>query len=163
MMERRKARAEQRGETVPEWADELDFLNDARRQPMDRLAAAVVRLRANYRRRVLRAAGGKRDCRTVHGQARPIAGIGQATGRPLHDADELTSLSAAKVASAQAYEMAGWVRSRLDWPKFTTVSPSLKSWPARTWGSSRLAKARTRLTRDGRPARATGPSTPAAA
>ena len=36
-----------------------------------------------------------------------IAGIGQATGRPLHDAEELTSLSAAKIASAQAYEMAG--------------------------------------------------------
>jgi acetyl-CoA C-acetyltransferase len=36
-----------------------------------------------------------------------IAGTGQATGRPLHDAEELTSLSAAKAASAQAYAMAG--------------------------------------------------------
>ena len=36
-----------------------------------------------------------------------IAGIGQATGRPLHDAEALTSLSAAKIASAQAYEIAG--------------------------------------------------------
>ncbi|GIS94510.1 MAG: hypothetical protein CM1200mP22_17470 [Dehalococcoidia bacterium] len=31
-----------------------------------------------------------------------IAGIGQATGKPLHDSDELTSLSAAKAASQQA-------------------------------------------------------------
>ena len=36
-----------------------------------------------------------------------IAGTGQASGRPLHDADELTSLSAAKAAASQAYEMAG--------------------------------------------------------
>jgi acetyl-CoA C-acetyltransferase len=34
-------------------------------------------------------------------------GTGQATGRPLHDADELTSLSAAKDAASQAYAMAG--------------------------------------------------------
>ena len=32
---------------------------------------------------------------------------GKATGRPLHDAEELTSLSAAKIASAEAYAMAG--------------------------------------------------------
>ena len=36
-----------------------------------------------------------------------VAGMGQATGRPLHDAEELTSLSAAKIASAEAYAMAG--------------------------------------------------------
>ena len=43
-----------------------------------------------------------------------IAGIGQATGRPLHDADELTSLAAAKVASAEAYQMAGIGPSDID-------------------------------------------------
>ncbi len=34
-------------------------------------------------------------------------GTGQATGRPLHGAEELTSLSAAKDAARQAYGMAG--------------------------------------------------------
>ena len=43
-----------------------------------------------------------------------IAGIGQATGKPLHDSDELTSLSAAKAASQQAYEMAGITVSNVD-------------------------------------------------
>ena len=43
-----------------------------------------------------------------------IAGIGQATGRPLHDAEELTSLSSAKVAAAQAYEMAGVTPQDID-------------------------------------------------
>jgi acetyl-CoA C-acetyltransferase len=36
-----------------------------------------------------------------------IVGTGQATGRPLHDAADLTSLSAARIASAEAYAMAG--------------------------------------------------------
>ena len=33
MMDRRIARAEQRGEPVPDWQDEMDFLNDARANP----------------------------------------------------------------------------------------------------------------------------------
>ncbi len=107
MMERRKARAEQRGEPVPDWQDEMDFLNDARANPW---IAWPLRL---Y------------DCAPITDGAacvllvssdlatnftdKPvsIAGTGQATGRPLHDAEELTSLSAAKIAAAQAYEMAG--------------------------------------------------------
>ena len=107
LMERRKARAEQRGQAVPEWQTELDFLNDDRANPW---IAWPLRL---Y------------DCAPITDGAscvllvsadiahnftdRPVAlaGIGQASGKPLHDAEELTSLSAAKEASRQAYEMAG--------------------------------------------------------
>ena len=107
MMERRQARAEQRGETVPAWKDEMDFLNDPASNPW---IAWPLRL---Y------------DCAPITDGAsclllvsediarnfteKPvqIAGMGQASGRPLHDAEELTSLSAAKYAAAQAYAMAG--------------------------------------------------------
>jgi acetyl-CoA C-acetyltransferase len=107
LMERRKARAQERGEPVPDWQDEMDFLNDPRTNPW---IAWPLRL---Y------------DCAPITDGAacvllvssdiasnftnKPvqIAGTGQATGRPLHDAEELTSLSAAKAASAQAYAMAG--------------------------------------------------------
>ena len=107
MMERRIARAEQRGEPVPDWKDEMDFLNDPSANPW---IAWPLRL---Y------------DCAPITDGAacvllvaseiatsftdRPVqlVGTGQATGRPLHDAEELTSLSAAKYASAQAYQMAG--------------------------------------------------------
>jgi acetyl-CoA C-acetyltransferase len=107
LMERRKARAQERGEPVPDWQDEMDFLNDPRANPW---IAWPLRL---Y------------DCAPITDGAacvllvssdiasnftnKPvqIAGTGQATGRPLHDAEELTSLSAAKAASAQAYAMAG--------------------------------------------------------
>ncbi len=114
MMERRKARAEQRGQPVPEYRDEMDFLNDQSANPW---IAWPLRL---Y------------DCAPITDGAscillvsseiahnftdRPVAlaGIGQASGKPLHDADELTSLSAAKEASRQAYEMAGITANDVD-------------------------------------------------
>ena len=43
-----------------------------------------------------------------------LAGIGQASGKPLHDAEELTSLSAAKAAAQQAYDMAGVTPDDID-------------------------------------------------
>ena len=107
LMERRVARAEQRGQPVPEYNNEMDFLNDPGANPW---IAWPLRL---Y------------DCAPITDGAacvllvasdiahnfteKPItiAGTGQASGRPLHDADELTSLSAAKVAAERAYEMAG--------------------------------------------------------
>ncbi len=107
LMDRRVARAQQQGQAVPGWQDEMDFLNDPRSNPW---IAWPLRLF---------------DCAPITDGAaclllvasdiannftdKPIrvAGIGQATGRPLHDADELTSLSAAKYASEQAYAMAG--------------------------------------------------------
>ena len=107
MMERRKARSEQRGEPVPDWEDELDFLNDARANPwiawpLRLYDCAPITDGASCVLLVARDIAEQFTDKPVH-----IAGIGQATGRPLHDADELTSLSAARIASAQAYEMAG--------------------------------------------------------
>ncbi len=107
LMERRVARAEQRGQPVPDYNSEMDFLNDQGANPW---IAWPLRL---Y------------DCAPITDGAacvllvasdiahnftdKPvaIAGTGQASGRPLHDADELTSLSAARTAAARAYEMAG--------------------------------------------------------
>ncbi len=114
MMERRKARAEQRGQPVPGWQTELDFLHDEQANPW---IAWPLRL---Y------------DCAPITDGAscvllvsadiahnftdRPVAlaGMGQASGKPLHDAEELTSLSAAKEASRQAYEMAGITADDVD-------------------------------------------------
>ncbi len=107
LMERRQARAQQRGEPVPDWQEEMDFLNDLQANPWIawplRLydcapvtdgAACVLLVSSDL-------ASNFTD-KPVH-----IAGTGQASGRPLNHAEELTSLSAAKIAAAQAYEMAG--------------------------------------------------------
>jgi acetyl-CoA C-acetyltransferase len=107
MMDRRKARAQERGEPVPPWADEMAFLNDPQANPWIawplRLydcapitdGAACVLLTASEL------------ARSFTDKPVQVAGTGQASGRPLHDAQELTSLSAARAAAAQAYQMAG--------------------------------------------------------
>ena len=107
LADRHVARAQQRGLPVPEYKDEMDFLNDPQANPWIawplRLydcapitdGAACVLLVASE------LAHNFTD-KPVH-----VIGTGQASGRPLHDADELTSLSAAKIAASRAYEMAG--------------------------------------------------------
>ena len=107
MMDRRIARAEQRGEPVPDWQDEMDFLNDARANPwiawpLRLYDCAPITDGASCVLLVSAEIAGNFTDKPVH-----IVGTGQASGRALHDADELTSLSAAREAAAQAYAMAG--------------------------------------------------------
>ncbi len=114
LMERRKSRAQERGQPVPDWQNEMDFLNDLQANPWiawplrlydcapitdggSCVLLVASELAANF------------TDKPVH-----IAGIGQASGRPLHDAEELTSLSSAKAAAAQAYEMAGVTADNID-------------------------------------------------
>jgi acetyl-CoA C-acetyltransferase len=107
MMARRIARAQQRGEPVPDWKDEMDFLNDPRANPwiawpLRLYDCAPITDGAACLLLVAAEIAGSFTEMPVH-----VAGTGQATGRPLHDAEELTSLSAARYAAAQAYQMAG--------------------------------------------------------
>ena len=101
------ARAEQRGEPVPDYQDEMDFLNDPSANPwiawpLRLYDCAPITDGASCLLLVASEIARNFTEKPVH-----IVGTGQATGRPLHDAEELTSLSAAKYASAQAYSMAG--------------------------------------------------------
>ncbi len=107
MMERRKARAEQQGQPVPDWQDEMDFLNDPRANPwiawpLRLYDCAPITDGASCVLLVSSEIAQNFTDKPVH-----IVGTGQASGRPLHDAEELTSLSAAREAAAQAYAMAG--------------------------------------------------------
>ena len=114
LMERRKARAQERGQPVPEWQTEMDFLNDLQANPwiawpLRLYDCAPITDGGSCVLLVASEIAGNFTDKPVH-----IAGIGQATGRPLHDAEELTSLSSAKVAAAQAYEMAGATPQDID-------------------------------------------------
>ena len=100
-------RAEAKGRPLPTWANELDFLHDDRANPV---IAWPMRL---Y------------DCSPISDGAASIllvaediahaftddpihiVGTGQASDRAIHDRTELTSLSAARLASQQAYSMSG--------------------------------------------------------
>ena len=114
LMERRKSRAQERGQPVPQWRDEMDFLNDPQANPwiawpLRLYDCAPITDGASCVLLVASELAANFTDKPVH-----IAGIGQASGRPLHDAEELTSLSSAKVAAAQAYDMAGVTPNDID-------------------------------------------------
>ena len=107
LMDSRKARAEERGQPVPDWKDEMDFLNDARANPwiawpLRLYDCAPITDGATCVLLVASELAGNFTDKPVH-----VVGTGQATGRALHDAEELTTLTAAREAASQAYQMAG--------------------------------------------------------
>ena len=106
-MEGRIASAKKKGKPVPTWETIWDFLHDDKANPMIawplRLfdcspitdGAAAILLVAEERAKEF-------TDHPIH-----IIGSGQASDSALHDRADLTTLSAAKIASSQAYEMAG--------------------------------------------------------
>ena len=107
VMDSKIAKAQARSKPVPEWEDELAFLRDDRANPMIawpmRLfdcspisdgAAALLIVSEDI-------------ARNYTDDPLYIIGSGQASDAALHDRKSLTSLRSAKVASQQAYEMAG--------------------------------------------------------
>ena len=114
IMESRRRRLEERGQPVPEWQDELDYLHDPQSNPM---VAWPLRLF---------------DCSPVSDGAsclilasedaaksftdRPIAvaATAHATGGTLASSDDLTTMPSAQVAVRQAYEMAGITPEAID-------------------------------------------------
>ena len=107
IMAGKRRRAAEKGRPVPEWPDEMAFLEDERANP---LIAWPLRLF---------------DCSPIsdgaaalllvsqelapHFTDEPVLviGSGQASDRALHDRPDLTTINAARVASQQAYAMAG--------------------------------------------------------
>lgn len=106
IMEARIARAKEKGQPIPSWADEMEFLRDRRFNPLVAWpmmlfdcspisdGAACVLLVA------------EEIAKDFTDTPIYIIGSGQASDRALHDREVLTSLPAAKIAAQQAYEMA---------------------------------------------------------
>jgi acetyl-CoA C-acetyltransferase len=106
-MEGRKKSAAKKGKPIPTWETVDEFLHDDRANPMIawplRLfdcspitdgAAALLLVSAE-------------QAHEFTDSPIYITGSGQASDAPLHDRTDLTSLSAAQLASQQAYKMAG--------------------------------------------------------
>ena len=106
VMNMRIARAKQKGQPVPNWADEMEFLYDPKYNPVVAWpntlfdccpitdGAACILLVA------------EEIAKNFTDTPIYIVGTGQASGHNLHDRDTLTSVPAAKIAAQQAYEMA---------------------------------------------------------
>ena len=114
VMASKKAKAAQKGQPVPEWADEIAFLKDGKANPMIawplRLfdcspvsdgATAVLLVSADLAERY---------------SDHPIfiIGSGQASDGALAERESLTSVPSAARAAAQAYEMAGVTAQDID-------------------------------------------------
>jgi acetyl-CoA C-acetyltransferase len=107
VMDRKVARARARGQPVPAWADEMDFLHDDRANP---IIAWPMRLFdcspiSDGAAAVLLVAG--ELARSFTDDPIYVIGSGQASDRPLHARPELTTIGAARLAGQAAYEMAG--------------------------------------------------------
>lgn len=114
LMEARQTRAIKKGLPVPEWKDELAFLQDESANPLIAWPMCLY------------------DCSPVSDGAavallvsedlayqfsdKPIfvIGSGQASDGALHDRETLTSITSAKLAGQQAYEMAGITPEQID-------------------------------------------------
>ncbi len=107
IMDRRVAKAKEKGGPVPSWKDELEFLRDPGANPpvawplrlfdcspITDGAAAVLVVAEDVARRY--------TDRPVR-----VLGTGQASDAALYGREDLTSLRAAREAAAQAYAMAG--------------------------------------------------------
>jgi len=108
IMKSRIAKAQERGQPIPSWADEMEFLKDPAANPIvawpmklfdcspitDGAACAILvaeEIAKNFTDTPLH-----------------IIGTGQASdAQSLHGRNDITSLKAAKVSAEQAYEMAG--------------------------------------------------------
>lgn len=106
-MDLRIAKAEEKRQPVPSWADEMEFLHDSKYNPVIAWpntlfdccpvtdGAACVLLVA------------EEIAKNFTDTPVYVIGSGQASGHALHDREVLTSIPAAKIAAEQAYEMAG--------------------------------------------------------
>jgi acetyl-CoA acetyltransferase len=105
-MNARIARAKQKGEPVPAWANEIEFLNDPRVNPIIAWpntlfdccpvtdgAACVILVADDIAKNFTDT--------PIH-----IIGTGQASDYDLNDRDTMTSIPATKIAAKQAYDMA---------------------------------------------------------
>ena len=107
MMASKIKRAKSKGGAVPDWIDEKDFLADPRANPaiawpmhlfdccpISDGAACILLV-------------GEEIAKNFTDDPLHVAGIGQASGRGLHAADDLTYFEATRYAAKEAYEMSG--------------------------------------------------------
>ncbi|MFC1958574.1 hypothetical protein ACFLV6_01475 [Chloroflexota bacterium] len=107
IMKRRIERAATKGESVPDWKDEMDFLHDSAMNPV---VAWPLRLYdcspiSDGASCILLVA--EEMARNFTDAPAYVVGMGQGSGRPLYGKEDLTSFEATKYAAKEAYELSG--------------------------------------------------------
>jgi acetyl-CoA C-acetyltransferase len=114
IMESKKRRAADKGRPVPEWADELAFLEDERANPtiswpMRLFDCSPISDGAAALLLVAEDIADRFTDRPLH-----VIGSGQASDAALHDRPDPTTIRAARIAADQAFTMAGIGRDAVD-------------------------------------------------
>jgi acetyl-CoA C-acetyltransferase len=107
VMEMRVAKAKEKGGPIPTWADEMEFLNDPRYNPVIAWPNTLFDCCPVTDGSACLLLVAEEMAREFTDTPIYIIGTGQASGHNLHDRDTLTSIPAAKDAAQQAYGMAG--------------------------------------------------------
>ncbi|MFC1861681.1 beta-ketoacyl synthase N-terminal-like domain-containing protein [Chloroflexota bacterium] len=108
IMNSRTERAKQRGEPIPTWRDEKEFLRDIRVNPvvawpMHLYDCSPISDGASCMLLVAEEIARKFTDNPLY-----VAGIGQGSGKGLHAVDDLTYFEATRYAAKEAYEMSGF-------------------------------------------------------
>ena len=107
MMNSRIERAKKKGQPVPDWKDEWDFLHDLNSNPMVAWPLQVFDCCpiSDGASSILLVA--EEIARNFTDTPMHVIGIGQGSGRPLHTKEDLTYMEATRNAAKEAYGLAG--------------------------------------------------------
>ena len=107
VMDGKIARAQAKGQPLPAWKDEMDFLHDERANPTIAWPLRLYDCSPISDGAAALLLVSEEIAKSFSDDPLYVIGSGQASDVALHDRPDLTSLRAAKLASQQAYEMAG--------------------------------------------------------
>ncbi len=108
MMASKIKRAKSKGGAVPDWIDEKDFLHDPRANPVIAWPLHLFDCCPISDGAACILLVGEKIAKNFTDDPLYVAGIGQASGRGLHAADDLTYFEATRYAAKEAYEMSGF-------------------------------------------------------
>ncbi|MEE8470416.1 MAG: hypothetical protein V3S51_03710 [Dehalococcoidia bacterium] len=107
VMNSRTEKAKQKGEPLPDWRDELDFLKDPKANPVVAWPLSLFDCSPITDGAACILLVAEDLAKDFTGDPIYIAGTGQGSDHALHEREDLTSIQATRVAANQAYEMAG--------------------------------------------------------
>jgi len=107
MMASKIERAKKQGKPVPDWNDEKQFLSDPRANPVVAWPMHLFDCSPISDGAACMLLVGEEIARSFTDEPLYVVGLGQASGRALHAADDLTYFEATRFAAKEAYEMSG--------------------------------------------------------
>ena len=114
MMNSRRQRLQERGLPVPDWHDELDFLNDPQSNPMIAWPLSLFDCSPVTDGASCLVLASEEMARTFTDRPVHIAATAHASGGALATWGDLSAIPSAQVAARQAYEMAGITPQEID-------------------------------------------------